>query len=48
MTDTDVKVHLPLDEDGGGDVQGAVSFQSRGVSSPPPKDVESLNNATHS
>lgn len=43
----EVKVHLPVDEDGGGDHHGAVSYQARSVSSPPPKELESLNNAAN-
>lgn len=42
----DVKVQLPIDEDGG-DHQGAVSCHMRNVQSPPSqiKELESLNNA---
>lgn len=41
----DVKVQLPIDDDGT-DLQGAVSCHMKNVQSPPQlKDLESLNNA---
>lgn len=47
MTDTcSVNITLPLDnEDGDGASQGAVAYNVRGVASPPPKELGSLNNA---
>lgn len=48
MTETcDVKVQLPIDEEGG-DHQGAVACHMKNMQSPPPhppKELESLNNA---
>lgn len=43
---SDVKIQLPIDEEGG-DLQGAVACRLKNLQSPPqpPKELESLNNA---
>lgn len=47
MTDThSVRITLPFDcEEGACDTQGAVGYNVKGFSSPPPKELKSLNNA---